>query len=189
MTTLFKWIYELSYRFSQPNWDQDTVPPEVMALSQKGGFRGRALDLGCGTGTHSIYLAKQGYSVVGVDFSSKAIEMARGKAHQAGVSVDFQIGDVTRLDSLHDPFDISLDVGCFHGLTKAERMRFAETLVRLTQRGSLFLLWARTGQSDFGIGLSPEEIRQAFSSSFTLEKIERANLHGRASAWYWFSHR
>ncbi len=189
MTTLFKLIYELSYRFTQPNWDQDTVPPEVIALSQKGGSRGRALDLGCGTGTHSIYLAQQGYSVVGVDFSSKAIDLAHRKAHRAGVSVDFQLGDVTRLDTLHNPFDISLDVGCFHGLTKTERTRFAEILARLTHPGSLFLLWAVEEQSHMGIGVAPEEIRQSFSANFTLDHTQRDNLHGRASAWYRFSRR
>jgi 2-polyprenyl-3-methyl-5-hydroxy-6-metoxy-1,4-benzoquinol methylase len=189
MTTLYKWIYELSYRFTQPNWDQDTVPPEVVTLAQKGGARGRALDLGCGTGTHSIYLAQQGYSVVGVDFSSQAIEMARGKARRDGVNVDFQIGDVTRLDSLHDPFDISLDVGCFHGLNKTERTRYAETLARLMRSGGLFLLWAVEEQSHMGIGIAPEEIRQSFSAHFVLDHTQRDNLHGRASAWYWFSRR
>lgn len=189
MATLYKLIYELTYRFTQPVWDQNTIPPEVAALAAKGKIGGRALDLGCGTGTHSIFLAQKGYTVVGVDFSSKAIELANQKIRQAKVKVDFLLGDVTRLDFLHDPFDITLDVGTFHTLSKSERTRYEENLARLTCPGSLFLLWARTDKSSFGIGRSSEEIRQTFSSNFTLEQTEQANLHGRASAWYWFSRR
>ena len=187
MTALFKWIYELSYRFTQPNWDSNTVPNEVVSLSQRGGRHGRALDLGCGTGTHSIYLARQGYTAVGVDFSSKAIQFANKKANQAGVKVDFRVGDVTRLNFLQEPFDISLDVGCFHGLSKSERTHYAENLARLIRPGGLFLIWAVEGQSRMGIGLSPEEIEQTLSSSFTLDNTKQDNLHGRASTWYWFT--
>ena len=187
MTTLYKWVYDLSYRFTKPNWDQNTVPPEVTALAEKGDSHGHALDLGCGTGTHSIYLARHGFTVVGVDFSSKAIDLARRKARQAGINVDFQFGDVTQLAHLHGPFDISLDVGCFHGLSEAERKRYVENLAHLTRPGSVFLLWAVEEQSHFGIGLDPEEIRHCFASQFVLDDIERGNFHGRSSAWYWFS--
>jgi cyclopropane fatty-acyl-phospholipid synthase-like methyltransferase len=189
MTTLFKWIYELSYRFSRPNWDTDTIPPEVAGLVDDGNPGGRLLDLGCGTGTHSIYLAQKGYSVVGVDFSPKAIALARQKARQAGISVDLQLGDVTRLDFLHDPFDIALDVGCFHGLNKAERSRYAETLARLTHPGSLFLLWAIKEQGHVGIGVNADEIGQCFSPHFALDRIADSADHGRASAWYWIRRR
>jgi 2-polyprenyl-3-methyl-5-hydroxy-6-metoxy-1,4-benzoquinol methylase len=189
MASLYKWIYEISYRFSQPVWDQDTIPPEVAALAKKGNYVGRALDLGCGTGTHSIFLAQKGYAVVGVDFASKAIELANLKTREAGVKVDFRLGDVTHLDFLHDPFDIALDIGTFHSLNKVERTRYEENLARLTHPGSLFLLWARKDESSFGIGIGPAEIGKIFSTHFLLENTEQASLHGRASAWYWFKHR
>jgi cyclopropane fatty-acyl-phospholipid synthase-like methyltransferase len=185
MTTLSKWIYELSYRFTQPNWDQNSVPPEVAALPENGGPGQRALDLGCGTGTCAIYLAQRGYDVVGVDFSSKAISLARKKAHQAGVSVDLRLGDVTRLDALRDPFDVALDIGCFHGLSNAERKQYEKTLARLTHPGSLFLLWAITEQSHVGIGINSEEISQCFDPHFVVERVADSSDHGRASAWYW----
>ncbi|HET7089774.1 MAG TPA: methyltransferase domain-containing protein [Anaerolineae bacterium] len=64
-----RWFYDLSYRFSKPDWDTGLTPPEVIAEVENGRSPGRALDLGCGTGTHTIYLAQHGFSVVGVDFS------------------------------------------------------------------------------------------------------------------------
>lgn len=186
MSTVFKWIYELIYQFSKPNWDGDTIPQEIAALSNNNGIGNRVLDLGCGTGTHAIYLAQQGYTVVGVDFSSKAIALARQKARQAGAIVDFRIGDVTRLNFLNDPFDIVLDVGCFHGLSKAERKKYAQNLARLTHQGSLFLLWAVKGDDHFGIGMNPEEIGLSLSPNFELNRTQNTTYLSRNSAWYWF---
>ncbi len=124
-----------------------------------------------------------------MDFSPKAIALARQKAHQAGVIVDFRLGDATRLDFLQDPFDIALDVGCFHGLNKAERNRYAENLTRLTHPGSLFLLWAMQEQGHFGIGVSAEEVAECFGPQFLLDRVEDSADHGHASAWYWIRRR
>jgi 2-polyprenyl-3-methyl-5-hydroxy-6-metoxy-1,4-benzoquinol methylase len=187
MTTIFKWIYELSYRFTKPNWDEDTIPSQVAALPAPNGQGGRALDLGCGTGTQAIFLAQQGYKVVGIDFSQKAIALASEKARQAGAGVDFRLGDVTRLNFLHEPFDVVLDVGCFHGLSEAERKRYADNLARLTCPGSQYVMWAMQNGGHFGLGTSPEEVGRLFSPNFVLERAEKDNAHNRPSTWYWLS--
>ena len=80
----------------RPPWDSGIVPPEVVDFICTHP-PGRALDLGCGTGTSSLALAKAGWQVTGVDFVPRAIRIARAKAKAAGVSVDFRVGDVTRL--------------------------------------------------------------------------------------------
>jgi SAM-dependent methyltransferase len=176
------------YRFSTPAWEGHGVPPEVRALAGNGREPGRALDLGCGTGTNSIYLAQQGFTVVGVDFSGKAIELARRKARQAGVAVDFHTGDVTRLDFLNEPFEAVLDVGCFHGLDAVGRARYAAHLARLTRPGSTFLLWAFGPSSHFGVGgVQPEAALEYFAPHFLLSRAEPGTFNGRASSWYWFS--
>ena len=58
-----------------------------------------ALDLGCGTGDNSIYLATHGWQVTGVDFVAKAVDKARAKAEANKVAVNFARADVTRLSS------------------------------------------------------------------------------------------
>ena len=105
-------LFELQYRFSKPPWDSGVTPPEVVALIEGGMIPpGRALDLGCGTGTNSIYLARHGFSTVGVDYSPRAIATAREKARRAGVAVDWYVADATRLNFLNPPFDFVLDLG------------------------------------------------------------------------------
>lgn len=188
MPELNKWFYNLAYRLGRPRWDSGAVPPEVMALAESDHAR-TALDLGCGTGTSAIYLARKGLAVVGIDLTPQAIEIAREKARRAGVSVDLRVGDVTHLDSLRDPFDLVVDVGCFHGLDSAERSRYVEHLARLTHPGSVFLLWAFEGKRFFGrYGVTSVQVRQEFAPQFTPVRIR--HLYSPAAgpgAWFWLA--
>ncbi len=189
MPNLQRWFYESMYRFSRPRWDTGITPPEVVALVESSSSHGRALDLGCGSGTNSIYLAKHGFDVVGVDFSPRAIEMARKKARQAGAAVDFHIGDVTDLDFLHAPFELVLDIGCFHSLDAARRARYAENLARLTCPGAVFMLHGfEPGGLLYNRGITPEEVQRRFAAHFVVRRVERGTgRNGRASAWFWLS--
>lgn len=55
------------------------------------------LDIGCGTGRHSIELARRGYKVTGVDLSEGMLSRAREKAKSQGVEVDFRRHDARDL--------------------------------------------------------------------------------------------
>ena len=65
----------------------------------------KIIDVGCGTGRHSIELAKRGYNVTGVDLSENQIKRAREKAQEAGAAIDFQTQDARNL-----PFDGEFDL-------------------------------------------------------------------------------
>ena len=195
---LRKLFFDFQYRFSKPPWDSGVTPPEVVAQIESRTIKGRALDLGCGTGTNSIYLAQHGFAVVGVDFSPKAIATARGKARRANANIDFRVADVTRLDSLgiSEPFDLVLDIGCFHAVDAEGRVRYASNLARLTRPGSLYMLYAFSprppGENGHliqirNVGVMPEQIQQLFTPAFALERVEKGADRGeRVSAWYWF---
>ncbi len=95
-------VYRLMYRLGLSIvWKRDAPPAELIALVE--GSRalpaGRALDLGCGTGTDTIYLATHGWDVTGVDLTPKALAAARRNA-AAGVAPRLINGDVTRLTDL-----------------------------------------------------------------------------------------
>lgn len=158
-------------------WDSGIVPPEIVAWIENhaaaGEPPGRALDIGCGTGTTSLYLAERGWTVVGVDFAPNAIWRARQKARrQATQRVSFRVADVSRPDFLTDeaPFDLAIDVGCLHGLTPDQRLTYAAHLARLTRPGATYLLYAfmprpsRDGTRQIGIDLL--ELRRLLGAAF-----------------------
>jgi len=183
------WSFDLRYLLGRSPWDTEVTPPEVVELVEgEGLLAGQALDLGCGTGTNCIYLARHGWEVVGVDFSILAILRARRKARRAGVDCQFYRGDVTDLAFLVDPFDLALDIGCLHSLPPEGWGRYAAEVARLVRPGGLYLLYAFTPRQDRPIprGVAPEEVRSLFAPAFAMEREEGGeDPSGPRSAWYW----
>src|SRR6267378_7272369 len=103
-------FFRAAYLFGFKPWDTGVPPPELVSVVE-GEDRfapGIAIDLGCGTGTNSIYLAQHGWDATGIDFVPRAIKAARRKAAAAGVSPRFMVGDVTRLTDLGVGADYAL---------------------------------------------------------------------------------
>lgn len=127
-------------------WDTDTVPPELqeMVEGDPPPPPGRALDLGCGTGTQAVYLAGRGWDVTGVDAVAKPLRRARVRAQAAGVTVHWVRGDVAALDQagLRPGFDLVFDRGCFHGLRPDERASYAVAVTGVTRPGARLLMMA-----------------------------------------------
>lgn len=160
MSFLRRSMYALWY-FCRPPWDSGITPPELLEFLQTCPA-GRAIDLGCGTGTNVITLARLGWQVTGVDFIPAAIALARRKARQAGVNVDFRAGDVTRLDGINGSFDFALDLGCYHSLLEKERTAYLRQLdLVLAPMGTWFLYaFLRSPRDDSDVGLSPDDLDQ-----------------------------
>jgi len=175
--------YALMY-FRRPPWDTGISPPELMEHIA-GHSAGRALDLGCGTGTNALTLARHGWQVTGVDFIPAAIQQARRKAGAAGLPVDFRLDDVTRLDGISGPFDLALDMGCFHSLDRTGRPAYLNNLERLLAPGGTFLLYAflQAGNEAGKRGLTEAEI-MAIANRLDLVNRVNSTERGRIpSAW------
>jgi len=155
--------FELAY-FRRPRWDTGVSPPELLEFIQSHPS-GRALDMGCGTGTNVITLARHGWQASGVDFSAKAVRAARRKAQQANIEADFWVDDVTRLRGLSGPYDLIVDIGCFHGLSQAGREAYVRNVHRLLARGGFYLLYAflrpEEGGGEVGLGEADLEMLSA----------------------------
>jgi SAM-dependent methyltransferase len=138
--------YQVMYRIGFTPWDTEQVPSVLRALVEGAEAMpaNRAIDIGCGTGTQSVYLASHGWQVTGVDAVDRALARAQGRSRAAGVSVDWLKGDVTRLSGLGLPagFTLLLDRGCFHGLDDAGRAACATALTELAASGATLLLMA-----------------------------------------------
>ena len=169
-------------------WDTGQTPPEIVALAEQLP-PGRALDLGCGTGTSARYLAERGWQVTGIDFIPAPIQRARKLAKAANLSIDFRVGDVTRLDGVTGPFDLAFDIGCFHAIPVGQRQAYADTLARRTRPGATFAMYAfhPRGPGSRPTGVSPDDVSRIFGSYFSVERVVEGydTARGATSAWYW----
>lgn len=139
-------VYRIMYRIGFTPWDTGQVPDELRTLVEGPAAlpAGRALDVGCGTGTQAVYLAGLGWQVTAVDAVPRALARARDRGRAAGVTVDWILADVARLARLElEPgFTLVLDRGCFHGLDDGQRAACAAALSDLAAPGATLLLMA-----------------------------------------------
>ncbi len=121
-------------------WDTDEPDPHLTELVRSGVVgRGRVLEVGSGTGTNAVWLADQGFDVVGVDIAERAVEMARARAGGAP-RVSFVRADFLTDDAVQGPFDFVFDRGVFHVFDDAEaRARFASRVASLLRPDGLWL--------------------------------------------------
>lgn len=102
---------------------------------------GKILELGCGAGNISIYLAQKGYEVSGVDISPTAVEWAIENAKKADVQVDFKVGDVLKLEDIaNESFDIVLDGHCFHCIIGDDRSKFLQSAWRILKSDGILCI-------------------------------------------------
>jgi cyclopropane fatty-acyl-phospholipid synthase-like methyltransferase len=189
MSFLQKILFTYWY-FRDPPWDTNQTPPEVLEFIEQNP-PGKALDLGCGTGTNAITLAKNEWQVTGVDFVGKAIRTAKRKAQQAGVAVDFRVGDVTKLSGISGPFDLILDIGCYHSLSQSGKLDYAQNIFRLLKKGGscLFYAFFRQGDSDTETGVSEADL-EIFSAQLELvSRVDGFERETRPSVWLTFQNR
>ncbi len=184
-------FWDLMYLFKKTPWDTGITPPEIVSVIESGRLRpaGRALDLGCGTGTNAIYLAQHGFEVMGIDISVRAISLARRKTRSAALTdrVRFERGDVSRLTKWLSPnsIDFAYDIGCFHNLESDARQRYVSGLTAVLKPGAIYMLYAFEPQADRH-GVALEEIAARFDPMYRLDSLRRGDdrTRQRASAWY-----
>lgn len=164
-------------------WDIG-VPSEhlVDAVEEEEIKPGAALDICCGTGTEAIYLAQKGFSVSAIDVSRRAIEIARKKAIEAGVKIDFRVGSILEMPFEDESFDLVNDRGCFHVFAPEYRKWFVEEVGRVMRKGGIYLLRCFSEKEPEGPGprrISREELLNTFSGAFEITSIDEIELRGR----------
>ncbi len=149
-------------------WDIGGPQQVVQQLVALGAVNGEVLDPGTGPGHHAIYFASQGYSATGIDSSPTALERARQNARRAGVSVNFQLADATRLEGLENRFDTVVDCAFYHVFSDIPALKrsYARALHRATKPGARLYVFEFGPGTVNGIGaprsLSEDDFRQVF---------------------------
>ncbi len=168
------------YCEQRPPWDSDEPSTHLVGLVEGGEVAPcKALDICCGKGTEAVYLAEKEFAVSGIDISSEAIRMAREKARDSGVSVDFRVGDVLHMPFKDNTFDFVNDKGCFHVFGPEERQKFALEVNRVMKNGGRYILrcFSDKQPGDYGpYRISTEIITDTFSTLFEIDEIKDVDL-------------
>ena len=177
-------------------WDIGRPQPVFVRLAGKGLLSGQLLDAGCGTGEQTLLAASHGADAMGVDVSVRAIEQARGKAAERGLTARFEVADALRLGDLGLMFDVVLDSGVFHVFDDKDRAGYVASLASVLRDGGYCHLICFSDQQPGTLGprrVRQDELRAAFSDGWRIVSIEAAAFElnesglGISSAQAWLT--
>jgi SAM-dependent methyltransferase len=182
-----------SYRSGNLPWDTGRPSSELQRVVREAGIQPcRALEIGCGTGTNSLWLAQQGFEVTGVDLAPLAVERANERAEAAGVQARFEVADVLQLPDLRGPFEFFFDRGCYHAVRRTAPRQYAPAVARQLASGARGLILAGNAREPHEPGppvVTEDQIREELGLAFQILDLhefrfdEAPGVPARFLAW------
>ena len=168
---------------SRPPWSIGEPQPELAALIEQGKVRGDVLDVGCGEAAISLHLAELGYTTVGLDLSTTAIDVARAEAGRRGLpNASFEVADISSFTGYDGRFGTIVDSTLFHSIPIEAREGYQQSIVRAAAPGASYflLVFDRAGMPD-GLAnpVTADELRAIVSKYWIVDEIKTARIHGK----------
>ena len=166
---------------SPPPWDLGRPQPAFLALAERGAICGRVLDVGCGTGEHVLMCAERGLDATGIDLAATAMQTARTKARDRGLSARFLRHDVFQVAELGELFNTVLDCGLYHlpHFTSTERARYMDNLRAVLTAGGRYFMLCFSDREPGALGprrVTRDEIVTTFTDGWLFFFINTATL-------------
>jgi 2-polyprenyl-3-methyl-5-hydroxy-6-metoxy-1,4-benzoquinol methylase len=164
-------LFGVFYRIGLTPWDGHRLSPLLVKAVESGEVgRGAALDIGCGTGNASLFLAKHGFAVTGLDLVAHALKRAERKAKADGVNARFVQGDITGLGQLGlGTFQLIADTATYHGIPDKIRDPYAREVTAAAATGAhLFLSGLPRKKRPGPQGFDRAEIEQRFGANWEI---------------------
>jgi ubiquinone/menaquinone biosynthesis C-methylase UbiE len=179
------------YSLNELGWELGKPRPLLVEFVEKGVIMasGAALDLCCGAGTNTIYLATSGFDVVGIDISPTALGIARIKAAQANVCINFLNESFNDLSFVNGAFDFVFDMGCFHHVEIEDRERFINGVYRVLKEEGLYMLTCFSSKNGPSWNhFTRQQLIDLFSGRFDFELLQHyASLEGDGIVRFFFT--
>lgn len=170
--------WESAYKdvdFTKLPWE--TVEPDkelIHLVKEKKIKLENVLDIGCGSGTNSIFLAKSGANVTGLDISPSAIEIATERARRENVSCKFIVDNAYDLNFPDNEFTFIFDRGCFHHIPSELREKYIDGLSKVLKKDGDYYLQAFSEKNNWGVDneFSIDEIKIYFEGKFKILELK-----------------
>ena len=182
------------------------IPDEnLVSYFDRGIFKkGKALDIGCGNGRNSFYLAERGFEVYGIDFSKNSIEWGNQITKEKAVKVNFLCQSIFHFKAEPESFDYIYDSGCFHHIKPHRRSQYLNTILKYLKPDGYFAmacfnLKGGANISDYevyrdysmhgGLGFSEYKLKTILESYFEIiefremKESEDENIFGKSILW------
>lgn len=163
-------LFRAFYRVGFTPWHGHPLAESLRDLVQNS-TPATALDIGCGTGDNSLFLAEHGWQVTGVDYVAKAVDQAQAKAAARGADVRFAQADVTRLSSegVGTGFALIVDNGSLHGMNAEDRDAYVREVSAVAAPDARLLIVAFIPGASFGVpGIEPAEVQRRLADGWTM---------------------
>jgi pimeloyl-ACP methyl ester carboxylesterase/SAM-dependent methyltransferase len=163
----------------RPDWDLGRPQSAFRALADEGVFRGRVLDVGCGTGEHVLMCAELGLDVTGVDFAPAALNAAKKKATGRHLTARFLQHDARKLGDLGESFETVLDCGLFHVFGDEDRAAYIDSVRTVLVPGGHYYILCFSDQQPGDQGprrSSREDLIAAFTDGWQIDSIDPTTL-------------
>jgi len=178
------------YPLKSLGWELGRPRPILVEFVEKGFIKkGKALDICCGAGTNTVYLAENGFEVTGIDISSKAIEYAKKKAQQAKVKINFMSQNFINLPFEDEEFDFIFDMGCFHHVEIEDRTKFIKGVHRVLKKDGSYMLTCFSYKNGPAWNhFTKKQITSLFSEYFKINEIRHiSSIEGDGVRRYFYT--
>jgi SAM-dependent methyltransferase len=171
---------------TRPPWSIGEPQPELAALIEQGMFHGDVLDVGCGEAAVSLYLAERGFTTVGLDLSSTAIQLAKAEAAKRGLTnAAFEVADISAFTGYDGRFGSIVDSTLFHSIPVEAREGYQQSIVRAAAPGASYiaLVFDRAGMPNGPANpVTEDELRNVVSKYWVIDGIKPARIHANFPA-------
>lgn len=176
-----RWTYDTMYRLGVAPYDSRRPCQQLVELIDSGRVAPcRALEIACGTGTNAMFLAERGFEVTAFDYSTQGIAVARARAAERGLEVDWRVDDATTMDRIEGEFGLIVDCGSLSDIGRARRKKAWAQMERRLAPGGRFFHWGFEHEPRWyapwtlpfaGMSLRFDEIREQFGADWEIEEL------------------